>query len=105
MSDLKSSTEFWQALKAIRQMSATELRRAAIFDFPVAERIAKLIGLELVQRSEVHYQIKSPVGWIINVYPGNRRIYHQPKQKARGPFFDLPSEWDLFDVLEAIARH
>ena len=37
--------------------------------------------------------------WLLNIYPGNRRLYHD--QNRMGPFLSVPDDWTLLDVVRA----
>ena len=54
----------------------------------------------LRQNNHQHYQL-FPVDktWLINIYPGNQRLYHDVKK--RGPFLELRGQvWALIDVVK-----
>lgn len=69
-------------------------------DFMAAAQLAIDNGLTLLRHTPIHFQLKSPQGWIINLFPSNRRIYSN-KGNARGPFLNVPYEWTLMDVVRA----
>jgi len=72
--------------------------------FGEAKKLAKSVGLVLVKHSPVHYALrqKGKGGWILNIYPGNRRLYHDRK-RPKPPYLDLPEKWTLRDVVAAAA--
>lgn len=69
-------------------------------DFPAAEEIACMHGMNLVRRSDHHYQLSHVNGWLQNIYPGNQRLYWD-RNKPKPPFLQLPDEWGLVDVVKA----
>jgi hypothetical protein len=75
--------------------------------FPDAAMIAAACGLRLVRKTEVHYQL-SPVdespSWLLNIYPSNRRLYHDTNKPRTAPFLRLPDKWDLLDVVRAARK-
>ena len=84
-----------------------EFRRAqAKLDFAQASTLAAQNGLRFSRLSETQYHLKGkfPDGrpWLMNVYPGNCRIYHDPNK--RGPFIDISFGWGLLDVVEAAIK-
>jgi len=62
-------------------------------------------GMALEQHSEVHYSLQSSPDesgkyWRLNIYPGNRRLYHD-RQHAKPPFLKVPPDWNLMDVIDS----
>jgi len=77
-------------------------RGQAAIDWTKAFIAAKDSGMTLKQHSDQHYQLSHPDGWLLNIYPGNRRLYHDKNRK--GPFLQVPLEWTLLDVVNAAAK-
>lgn len=76
-------------------------RRAASKEaFAAARQLAAQAGMTLVQHTEVHYGLQSPAGWLLNIYPGNRRLYHD-RQKPKPPFLKVRPDWTLMDIVKA----
>lgn len=78
---------------------------AASQEFPKAFYLASEKGLLLTKPSDIHYQL-SPKdrSWILNIYPSNRRLYHD-RNKSTPPYLDLPDDWTLLGVVRAAVGH
>jgi hypothetical protein len=74
----------FRAMKEERQADGVRRREHNINLFEAAKNMAQLHGLHLRQLSAVHYQLRKfgGVGWLINLYPGNQRIYADGRRKA-----------------------
>ena len=73
---------------------------AAASQFAEAACLADASGMLLLRRTQIHFQlIHRRDGWIVNIYPSNRRIYHD--KNRRGPFLNLPNDWNLLSVVQA----
>jgi len=96
----------WAQYEKERRAERTENRQQALHDYREAAQLANRNNLVLRQCSEVHYQLRAfrdgKVAWLYNLYPGNRRIWQDPRFK--GPFLRLPAAWTLTDVVRAVAR-
>ena len=99
----------YEAMSALRQEQAKETRlqgrlnrAAATEDFATANDLAVRHGLRLSRLSDTHYQLTDG-SWLINVYPGNCRLFAD-KKKARAPFLDVPKPWVLDEVVNAAVR-
>lgn len=61
-------------------------------------------GLQLLRRSDQHYQLIGP-DWLLDVYPGNHRLYRPTpgrRYPTKAPFLKVPyGAWTLMDVVEA----
>lgn len=97
-------SEDYEIYKALRQEKVQEgaSRRAhSAQQFERAQHIAAHAGMTLVQHTEVHYTLHNPKeGWLLNIYPGNRRLYHDRHYK-KPPFLKIKPDWNLIDVVEA----
>ncbi len=92
--DFKELSAYYAEERAGCRVAATE-------DFGSSQRRAAGSGLKLVRHSEVHYQLSSlKRGWLINVYPGNHRLYVD-KNRSRAPYLRVPMGWSLEDVVTA----
>ena len=78
-------------------------RDQAAIDWTKAFIAAKDSGMTLKRCTDQHYQLSHPHGWLLNIYPGNRRLYHD-KNRAKGPFLNVPHDWTLPDVVNAAAK-
>lgn len=79
-------------------------RAGALEDFSEAAALAEGAGLNLRRCSEAHYQLRKPGAWLLQVYPGNGRLYdNQPPRQGerRPPFIRVSSPWNLVDVMRA----
>lgn len=97
------ASEDYEVYKVLQQerMRDGASRRAANKElFGAARQLAAQAGLTLVQHTEVHYGLKGPTGWLLNIYPGNRRLYHD-RQKPKPPFLKMKPDWTLLDVVRA----
>lgn len=94
--------DIYREIREIRAQHGEYRRHAAVDDFRSALRRCNAAGLLLKRHNEIHYSITHPLhGWLINVYPGNRRIYADPN-RPRAPFLKLPEDWCLEDVVSAV---
>ncbi len=88
--------------KAERQLEKSCRRASASQQFASARNLAAAHHLILHCCSDVHYQL-TPTHrrWLINVYPGNQRLYSD--RSKPGPYLKshLPDQWDLLDVVKA----
>ena len=68
--------------------------------YDAAAELATAGGFTLVRHTPVHYQLwPDDKRWILNIYPSNRRLYHDPRK--RGPFLRVSDDWTLLDVVMA----
>ena len=102
--DDDSIWDVFKVLKQERQAQGYKRRRQAWEDFKPAAQAASQFGMILVQHTETHYSLRHQKGWILNIYPGNRRLYRDPNTHTRSPYLKLPEDWTLIDVVEACAR-
>ena len=92
--------DFYHVIKKER----SDRRAAALNDFEAARQLASQAGMTLVQCSDVHYQLSlDKNGWLINVYPGNQRLYHD-RNHPKPPFLDVSFGWGLIDVVKAAIK-
>ncbi len=57
-------------------------------------------GMQLSRKSFHHYSLAHTSGWLINIYPGNCRLYADPNKPAH-PFLKVPSPWTIPQVVNA----
>lgn len=91
------------------QGQSREVREArrivADADFDDARAIAGNHGLRLVRCSESHYQLSCLGQWLVNLYPGNCRIYGDRNWPKRPPFVNMAGvRWTLVQVVTAFAE-
>ena len=92
--------EIYKLLQQDRIQEGAARREAGKEHFAAAHQLAAQAGLVLAQHTDVHYGLQSPSGWLLNVYPGNRRLYHD-RQRPKPPFLKLKPDWNLLDVVRA----
>ena len=69
-----------------------------------AVNLAVKAGWRLRKHSDIHYSLwESAEGWLLNIYPGNGRLYYDFRKK-KGPFLKLNIEWNLLDVIESAIK-
>ena len=90
----------YRALAAQTKQERASRRDFAAAAFPVVSRYAWEYDLRLRRFTESHYQL-SPMdwSWILNIYPGNRRLYSDRTKVA--PYLNVPDNWGLMDVVKA----
>ena len=95
--------EIYKEMGKERQEEGEVRRNKAGNDFSIAKRMAESKGWVLKQHTYSHFQLISPGRKIIiNLYPGNQRIYQDPKK--RGPYLKIPFEWTLCDVVKEATK-
>lgn len=76
--------------RARRADAATEFDRAA--------QLAEDNGFRLRKCSYAHYQlVHIAKDWLLNIYPGNGRLYNDPHRKP--PYFGLDPGFTLIEVI------
>jgi hypothetical protein len=96
-------TEEYGVFKALQQERAKEgaaRRNASKEHYALARQFAAQADMTLTQHTEIHYSLQSPAGWILNIYPGNRRLYHD-RNCPKPPFLKIKPDWTLIDVVQA----
>jgi len=92
--------EIYRVLQQERVRDGASRRATNKELFGAARHLAAQAGLTLVQHTEVHYGLQSPAGWLLNIYSGNHRLYHD-RQKPKPPFLKVKPDWNLLDVVRA----
>lgn len=94
--------EIYKILRDEKTKKGEQRRQFALKDYENAATLAKQVGWEFICHSEAHYSLRNPQenSWILNVYPGNRRLYYDPN-KPKGSFLNLNDNWSLTDVVFA----
>ena len=100
-----SDETIYKAFKALKQDNAQEARyrvKQAEIDFPHAKELANYGGLVLQKHTETHYSLRRAHSWVINLYPGNQRLYAD-KNRHKAPFLKVSQvePWRLEDVVKA----
>ena len=97
--------EHYKEARRERALDGEDNREKATREFAEACKMATPLGLCLIQKSPQHYQIM-PTNrrWLLNLYPGNQRVYTDPNKPERGPYLGLRIPWGLVDVIEFFAR-
>jgi hypothetical protein len=76
--------EIYKILRAERAKEGEQRRQSALRDYKSAAALANQVGWQFRCHSEVHYSLRKPQenSWILNIYPGNRRLYKICGEKA-----------------------
>lgn len=82
----------FHAMKEMQKYDADRRRSLNANLFNDARSLASKSGLRLIRCDDVHYQIEHPSGWLINVYPGNQRIFADRQRKIRAPYLVVDAE-------------
>lgn len=92
-SSFESRNDRYERRKQSRERAQVDYREASI--------LAEKHGLRLTIKTQAHYQLSKPSGWLINVYPGNHRLYHD-RNRPKPPYLNVPMGlWTLLDVVKA----
>ena len=98
----------WDARREQAREHKADRRLAAGRDFQVARTMADSAGLILFHKTDTHFQLttKATGGWLLNLYPGNCRVYGD-RNRPKGPFLNLAGvKWTLVEVVRrACERH
>jgi hypothetical protein len=93
----------YRALDELRKRDGKRRRKRADVDFDEAAAYARDHVMILKDCGDgVHYQLYGASGWLLDIYPGNQRLY-QPRRPPRAPYLriDVEDEWTLMDVVKA----
>jgi len=98
MGDMRDT---FRAMDDARKERAERRRKAAAQEYPEAATLAGANDLNLIRRSDQHYQLtgRKPNQWIMNLYPGNGRLFGDKKHMP--PFLRVSAEWTLSEVVNA----
>lgn len=92
----------WMRNQDIKDQKRTQ----ALRDFAQASTLAAQHHLRFSRTNDVQYQLKGKwlcgTPWLINVYPGNCRLYHDPQKIA--PFLKVSSDWGLLNVIQSAIK-
>lgn len=103
MGDMK---EIWNETGERSKELLKSVREAAAKEFPAACAFANANGMTLRQLNNgTTYQLKdSTSGDLLNIYPGNQRIYHDPNHKM--PFIGIiDAKFSLYKIVEIACSH
>jgi len=97
----------YEDIAEIRKQRSRRNRKRAASMFAETQVLASTYNIGLTQRTDAHYQLTCD-GWLLDIYPGNQRIYRPPpggSHPNKAPHLVLPDErdWSLRDVV--IAAH
>ena len=94
--------ETFRLLKRERFKAGQERRATAEHDYADALRLCRGTPLMLVKKDCSLYHLRhASAGWLINLYPGNQRIYAD-RNRPRAPFLELTgTAWTLLDIVKA----
>lgn len=93
--------EVFKLLRKERMQDGGARRESNALLYGQAQQKASQAGMILEQHTDVHYSLQSQTyGWRLNIYPGNRRLYHD-RQHKKPPFLKVPPDWNLLDVIDA----
>jgi hypothetical protein len=101
--------EDYEGLKAFRnekQARGADRRAEAELSFPAARDLARSEGMDLYRHDAGHYALSHPSGWLMNIFPGNRRLYSDRNRPVAPPFIpasEIP-DFTLEQVVKAAAR-
>ena len=107
MSDIGDT---YKALREEDKRDREQNRQQATHDFTAAVELANQHGMGLIRRSDTHYQINHIDGWLLNLYPGNQRLYGDRNRRVKAPSVDLHIAaeemrcWTLLDVVHSLVR-
>lgn len=96
--------EMYDDFKKVDQQRRAQNRDNAEKEFHASALLAEYHGLRLTKFDAVHYQLRQPGGWLIELYPGNQRIKGD-KNLPPAPFLKLDDNqpWTLRSVVLAAA--
>lgn len=94
----------YKALKKLDEKDKEESRQESAKLYEKAAYLAVKAGWRLRKHSDIHYSLwESAEGWLLNIYPGNSRLYYDYRKK-KGPFLKLNIDWNLLDVIESAIK-
>lgn len=109
--------EAFQAMNEARQERNTKRRSVAGASFQDAAELATKHDMILLRRSNVHYSLYGPATrnggngkprykdrWLLDLYPGNQRIFRPTNRKPAAPFIQVAPNWHLIDVVKAVVE-
>lgn len=95
--------DMWRDVRDERFAAKLSRRSMEAETFDSLAKYAREVGLELKQCSQSHYQLTcQDPAWLLNIYPGNRRLYWDPNR--RGPFLKVEEPWCIRNVIIAATK-
>ena len=95
--------EYWAAYREVTNARKADRRLASNRTAAEAMRVAAGNGYQLRQVAEDSWQLRSPAGWLLNVYPTTQRLYANPTREPKPPYLRprLPKQraWTVLDVV------
>ena len=102
MAERNETNEMWREHDKRKKAASRKRRGKAEQSFSALQSLAMQKGLALAQHSDTHFALAyGKMGWLWNIYPGNRRIFVDEAHGAATPRLDVPHEWTLGDVVRA----
>lgn len=89
--------EIWRAVRDDRRSRKDERRCRAAAEYERARQLAADAGLELVRRTDSHYQLRC-ARWIINLYPSTQKWHVDKNRDQIRVVFKSP--WCLVDAVK-----
>ena len=95
--------DYWREHREYQQKLGESQRELAGEDFDDMVAFADKNELELKKISDIQYQLIPDDGsWLLNIYPDNRRLYHDPN--LRGPFIKVEEPFCLMNVIKGAIK-
>lgn len=91
--------DVFKDLREVRRVDGRDRREEAGEQFQQLAARCKQHGYKLKQNTDAHYTLSSPLGWRLEIYPGNCRIWAPPGRNR--PHLKLPKRWTLAQVVDA----
>ena len=97
-----STADVYRYMRQERVQQGERHRQGAEQVYQDAAQFASGHGMRLKQLDPAHYQLVGPDNSLLNIYPGNQRLYHDPN-RPKPPYLKLPEPWTLLDVVKSAA--
>ena len=93
--------KIYKDMRKLEEENKAESRQNSVNLYVEAAKLAKQVGWILRKHTDAHYSLwESAEGFLLNIYPGNERLYYDYKKK-KGPFLKLEINWNILDVIKA----
>ena len=95
--------DYWRAHREWEQKQKRQRRDAVTDeDYETARQCAINRGFDLIKVSDVQYRLEPLDGsWLLNIYPGNRRLYGDPNRPKRAPYLKIKHWLYLEEIIVA----
>ena len=100
---MNETNEMWRGYRKHQQDERARRRARSAKLFSEAAELAEKNGMHLRQVNRHQYQLIWDAGGLVNIYPGNCRLYLD-KKRPPTPYLNIRDEWDLMDVVRAAIR-